>query len=345
MLSRTRARVVVAAAGASVAAAVVLAGGDATIAWAAVAGTQSEARPAVRLVYERAGSAADCPEAGTVMDAVRARLGYDPFREPAAVVAHAALAREDDELRATISLVDGGARTGERRLVSRRSDCTELSSAVELALSIAIDPFSVGSQPPEPSAVDEPAVPAAAPRVIFVAAPGPAAAAPTFAPPKAVQATLGAVGSVGASISSALGLAASVGLRAPRWSIALEGRADLPRSRTVESGGSIRVSTMAASVAPCLHLQMLGACVLASAAALRGSGHDLDNAQRVTTSVYAVGARVMGELPGTTSLRLRVHLDVLAPLVRTTLTVGNEPAWISPPVSAAAGLDMVILLR
>ena len=40
----------------------------------------------------------------------------------------------------------GGAVSAERKLVSRESDCIELASAMELAISIAIDPLA-GSRP------------------------------------------------------------------------------------------------------------------------------------------------------------------------------------------------------
>ena len=41
------------------------------------------ARERVAFVYERGGGAASCPDERELTEAIAARLGYDPFAEPA----------------------------------------------------------------------------------------------------------------------------------------------------------------------------------------------------------------------------------------------------------------------
>jgi nucleotide-binding universal stress UspA family protein len=59
---------------------------------------------AMDLTCERAPSAADCPGPDVVLDAVRARLGFDPFVDPARINIRVSMSRQGDELRATIHL-------------------------------------------------------------------------------------------------------------------------------------------------------------------------------------------------------------------------------------------------
>jgi hypothetical protein len=323
----------------------------------------AKAPPTVRFIYERAASAGDCPDADVILDAVRARLGADPFHEPAEITIRASVARQRDELRAVLLLSDGSARGGERRLVSRQADCSELASAMELALSIAIDPLSVMREAPPVSPTALPAAgppgpiapraPAAAsdsarPPPAPLAPPPPSvsvlAPPPRPSPPRSLQVNLGAAGNWGASVAATAGFLAGVGLRSEGWSISVEGRADLPRSRPVD-GGSISAATLAGTLAPCLHRGVFGGCLLATVAALRGSGQGLQNSQEATTTLYAVGARALVELPSGSAVALRLHLDLQSPLVRTTLRVGGEPVWTAPPLSIALGLGAVVRFR
>jgi hypothetical protein len=296
--------------------------------------------PTIRFIYERAPNAADCPDKEIVLDAVKARLGFDPFREPPEIVIRASVSRTGDELAATMQLSEQGAQRGERRLVSRRADCSELASAMELELSIAIDPLSISRESPSPRPP--------APITVVVAPPSPGATPrpPTVEPsaPKFLLASGGALGNVGASLAPALGFQAGFGVGSARWSVSIEGRADLPTSKDVE-GGHVTLSTLAGTVAPCLHRGPFGGCLLVTAMALRGSGYDLADARQLTTALVAVGARAAVEIPSGGSFAIRAHLDVLSPLARTTLKVGGNAVWTSPPVSAALGLAAVVKFR
>jgi hypothetical protein len=229
---------------------------------------------------------------------------------------------------------EGSTQTGERHLVSNRSDCGELASAMALALSIAIDPHNASKPPPAPSVV------AATSRT----------AAPVVAPPSKpgapmiLHARLGTVGNVGASLSPAIGFLAGAGIGTKAWSVAIEGGADLPTSRDVQ-GGSISVTTVSGTLVPCLHRWVLGLCALATVGVVRGSAQELENPQRVSTPMLALGARTLIEVPADAALAFRAHFDLLSPLVRTTLRVGGDPAWTSPPLSVALGFSAVVKFR
>jgi hypothetical protein len=294
--------------------------------------------PTVHLDYDRAPSASDCPDKPTVLDAVRARLGFDPFREPAEIAIHASVERRGEELRARIVLSAPSAQAGERLLVSHRSDCSELASVMDLALSIAIDPLSISREPAAPSPV-----------VVFpVAVPSPppvVEAPPTESPPpKFVEVDIGLAGNWGETVSPTAGLFAGAGIRSERWSLSLEGRADLPRSREI-GGGRVEAGVLAGTLVPCLRRGILAGCFLATVAALRGSGQGLDDANRATTPLVALGARALVEIPRTGMVAFRAHLDLLSPLTRTTLKVGGEAVWTSPLVNAALGLAAVVRFR
>ena len=297
----------------------------------------AKAPPAVRVIYDRSSTAGDCPDRDAMLDSVRARLGFDPFREPAEITIHASVSRVGEQLYARIRLSDGTAPAGERTLVSHRADCAELGSAMELALSIAIDPLGSFREP----ATSPPAsvAPAAAPVAIAVR-PAPAHSPP----PRYLDVQLGTVGSLGDTLGPTIGGFVGVGLRGERWSVSLEGRADLPRSESV-GGGSVSAGTLAATVAPCLRQQLFGVCALATLEALRGSGQELANARQMTSLFGAVGARVLVEFPQRGPVAFRVHADVVSPLTRTTLQVGGNAVWTAPPVTGALGLATVVKFR
>ena len=293
------------------------------------------APPAVRLSYERAANVADCPDREAVLDAVRARLGFDPFREPAEINIRASVFRDGKDLCAQILWSDEGARTSERRLASHRADCAELASAMELALSIAIDPLSIAREP-EPSTP----VPLVTEREAVVVE----TQALDRVRSRYLDAVAGTSGNVGETVAPTLGFFAGVGLRSEHWSISLEGRADLPRSRSV-GGGSIEAGPLAATLAPCVRRGMFGGCALASFEALRGAGHDLSNATQATSLFFTVGARALVEIPLQDSLAVRVHADVTSSLTRTSLKVGGNEVWTSPPITVAIGLAAVVKFK
>ena len=303
------------------------------------AGALGAGAPSVRLAYQRATSAADCPDAEVVQQAVRARLGYDPFREPAEIVIRAAVGRQGKDLRARVVLESAEGASGERSFDSQRSDCTEIASAMELAIAIAIDPLSAGrAGPTEPEILPVPKPPPEGPP------PEPRPVEPEPARSFSVMPHLSLVGSLGNAPSFAFGLIAGAGIRRAHFSFSLEGRAHLPTSKDLDGGGSIRTSLYAVTVAPCYHLSYFGACALATLGAMHGTGVDLLQARGATTLYSALGARVLFEAPSRGGVALRAHADLCFPLSRTEYTVGGAEAWRTPVISVTLGIGLALRL-
>jgi hypothetical protein len=104
--------------------------------------SRAEELPFVRLeVFYAPGIELVCPDEETIKNAVSARLGYEPFDAAAPRRLTARVSRVGTDLVGEVRLTDdAGSLLGERRLDGGGADCMELSRALELAISIAIDP-------------------------------------------------------------------------------------------------------------------------------------------------------------------------------------------------------------
>src|SRR6185369_12023362 len=99
------------------------------------------AKTKTRLVYERAPDASVCPDEATLRSAVTTRLGYDPFADDASAVVRARVGRTKTGLEGSVEYLDEAhGSQGPRKLSSTGGDCTELSSAIALTITILLDP-------------------------------------------------------------------------------------------------------------------------------------------------------------------------------------------------------------
>jgi hypothetical protein len=248
-------------------------------------------------------------------------------------------------LEATVTLVDGtGAVAGERILVSPSLHCGELSESIELAVAMAIDPLLLSRPPPAP-ATEGPSLPPPPPveppvRYETVERPEPELESPP--PSMRFEVGVGATANGGTAPSIGAGFALSAALRWPRFSLALEGRTDIPSGVEI-STGSVESAFMGGALVPCMRGRYFGFCGVGMGGALRSRGKDLRSAADVTTPFAAVGARTLVELPLVPAFALRLHVEVAASLIRTTLLVGNVESWSSPPVVGSAGLTLVLI--
>jgi hypothetical protein len=293
----------------------------------------ADAAPAVRLSYQRGAGAERCPDELAVRSAVAARLGYDPFHEPAQLELEARVAAQGTGLLGSVTAKssDGQSR-GSRELRSEQADCAELSSALELAISIAIDPPSIMRPAGAPPKAPEPPPPPPAP--------APAAPSPWAHPIWEVQA--GAAVSFGvAPTTAAWGFVLGAAARWPWLSAGLEGRADLPATGPAASGQA-RTSLIFASFVPCARLWYFGACAIFSGGALRAEGVDLPDSRQYTSAYLALGARLTGELELGRYFALRAQVELRTPVVRTTLTVAGDPVWTEPPIAGSLGIVGVL---
>lgn len=286
----------------------------------------------VKLVYVRAGDASDCADEEELRDAVKARLGFDPFSKSAPTTIEVHVERKAEQLTSLVRIMSDGPPL-ERSLTSSGKDCTELSQAIALAVALAIDPLSTA-----PKAAPAPTPVPGLPAVVMVA-PTP----PNEEKPVEVQGLLQAslLGAVGSEPGPTAGLAFGGGLRLAKFSAWLEARADLPGSLAVDTG-RVRANLLAASLLPCLHLGVFRGCVLMQAGVLRAEGDQLIDAKQLVFPHLALGARLGAEWPSTGRWAVVGQLDLAAPLIRTSLKVNDRTAWSSAPLSASLGLGGLV---
>jgi hypothetical protein len=302
-----------------------------------------------RFKYSRSAGASDCPEAEVLRAGVAARLGYEPFDDHADLIVSATVNRTGRTFEARIEIAGAEGRSvAERKLVSRESDCLELASAMELAISIAIDPFA-GSRPrpapppaPVPTAVAPPPPPPS-PQVIVVRELAPSAP-PPLPVPIVFQVRLGALGAVGSTPGAAVGGNVQASAHRGSFSLGLEARGDLASTTTLYSNGAqvgaFDTSLLMGSLVPCASRGLFEGCALLSAGVIRASARDLQMPQQVNAPYLAVGARVGVEIPLGSILSAGVHGDVLAPTTETVLRVSGQAVWTTPSISGALGLTM-----
>jgi hypothetical protein len=143
------------------------------------------------------------------------------------------------------------------------------------------------------------------------------------------------------------GLTVGAELRWPTFSIGLEGQDDFPTTTSVGSGsGSVQVSSLYASVVPCLRLRYFGACAIASGGAWQINSANLVNAAHTGSPFAALGARALGELPVVGLFSLRLTADLVAPLVRETIVSGaDDVVWTTPSLAGEVTLWLAFRLR
>jgi hypothetical protein len=158
--------------------------------------------------------------------------------------------------------------------------------------------------------------------------------------PVSLRTSAGVHGAVGSAPGTALGFSAQIGLRWRSASFALEGRVDLPSAVAVAGLGTVESSLLLATLVPCAHYRFLMGCALVSAGALQGASANVAMPRHDSTPYAGAGARLGAELRVHRFLFLRLHVDVLTTLTRTTLQINGQDAWTTPPVSGALGLSL-----
>ena len=311
---------------------------------------QAQAPRKVRFVYELQEGASSCPDLVAIAAGVSARLGYEPFDEQAADLVRATIHPSGRGLEARIEMTDAkGSPKAERRLVSHQRDCAELASSVELAVSIAIDPFRLAPSQPSQDSGEQ------APRQADLqeasrdqetkqsrSTGGSTIELGSSAKPSrplSGRVEAGIVGGIGAAPSRTIGVATGASLRSGDLSVGLESRADLPASTSLRVGEA-STALLVASLVPCAHFRIVATCALVTGGALRAAGHGLVDARQVTLPYLALGARLAVAIPFTARLSLALHGDLATPLTKIDLVVDGAAVWTSPILSLALGLGV-----
>lgn len=309
-----------------------------------------------QLVYTRTPDALACPDDQTLRSAVAARFGYDPFVRQGRELVIVQVSGGPGSYTGRVQLVDEqGLASGTRELSSSSDKCSELSDALALAISIALD--ALMNEPPKPTAATESQPPEAqpAPPVAWFAPD--ARDAPPKPPPKPASPSGPSPWSVGGDLAISAGYGPSPGPRVAAFarlrpsngmplSIALEVSADWSLSSTVYPAGSITSELYSANVAPCWHFRAALLCALGQLGWLQASASEMTSPSSDGMLFAAVGARAGAEWPLSDRLFVRFHGDLLYDLERPRFasTSGDTTWWDAAvtlkPVVGALGLGV-----
>jgi hypothetical protein len=299
----------------------------------ALSADRAQARNFVRLQCDNDGARV-CPDGDALGTKVAERLGYNPFRSDAEQRVTVVFAQRDGKLHAAVKAQDArGTLIGERGLDSDDDSCAELSDSVALTITILVDAPNLGAPP---------TVPVVAPEIRSDAPPASEPRAAVTAPRLVPRLGMAALLSTGSAPSPAAGFTIFAGARRGPWSVGLGGRADLPASDTFASGG-VRTSLRVGELVPCAHLGVGFGCAVLGLGAISAEGFSVPAARHLSAFYAHAGARLGAEVPVVSGFALRASVDLLAPITRTTVAIGNEDAFTTPVVSLTGGLGLVVL--
>jgi hypothetical protein len=302
--------------------------------------------PSLRWSYSRGRGAERCPDEPTMRRAITAQLGRDPFVGEGDDAVALDVRRTRNQLRARIELRErDGAVLGAREL--RGDDCDELVPAMTLAIAMAIDALAARTPPPPPPPPQDLALakePADAAVLQATDDEVPVLERPVKVQPRWLV-SLGLLAAIDATMLAAAGVTLQADWVRPRYSVGLELRGDLPAS----NDQLVTASLWTASFVPCLRHRFASLCGLASLGAeLAGVSSvplNLVGPRSISDFWLGLGARVAVELPLYKLLGLRLHADVIAPLLHHKLTLtaasGDVVYYATPSVSSAFGLALL----
>lgn len=335
----------------------------------------------VRLEYLQDEASLRCSSQEALRGSISARLGRDPWDDAAPELLRVQVRREQALWRATVEWFGAsGQRKGLRELSSEREDCQELIQALELAITLVLDPplFYKPKEEPPPSPTASTAPPAStaptpAPEVPPLPPPAPAPSAPNVQVPPADSPSQAPVLPPAESPSPALvlppvespspapGLAVGLGtraswgllpatrfalqiegeLRTERFSFSLDVTAWPPRTTPVEPA-RLRSMLVAAGARACVHEGPFGACPQLSAGLLRLEGVGLANASPALAPWLAPGARLFVEWRSPLPrLRVRLLAEAQFVLTRHRFLAGDMELWQPPQAGGSLGLLMM----
>jgi hypothetical protein len=283
-----------------------------------------------------------CPAENELHEIVAARMGYDPFTPtsaPAQYVLRIAISRQVPSFVGAVELRDTAGSLLWSRPPLAESDCRRLASVIGgVTVTIAIDTASTQAA----AAVAAPVAP-----IPIAPAPPPPEAPPPSSPTPRPAFRLGvrAAGAVGVGAAPTAAFTVDLGAGWRLWSIAVEGRADVPTTGSVSMGVSARTSVLAASLVPCGHYGWFVGCGLVSAGVLRAEGVNVLHAAQDEGVYFAAGVRAGIEWPIVPAFALRASADVLVNLhplaAQVDFDAGRDQVWKSGPFAALFGGGLV----
>jgi hypothetical protein len=307
---------------------------------------RANASPSAHLVYVRDSTAAACPDEPSLRQAVKQRVGYDPFFPWAKTTIVVQVAGEGQSFVAHVQLVDdSGLSRGARELRSGANGCPGLVDATALAISIALDMNAPAADEPKPARVAPTS--GSAPPLAPSSVPPPSDSVVLDLEKAPSHAATGLRADVGLDVLEAIGVGPNVVPGFDLWvaarrglgSLGLEVRGDGPGTVAFAGGGQANVLLFAATLAPCAHAGPFFACALGSLGWLHASGANVGVPRSGSADVLAVGPRAGLEVPVGRSLALHVRGDLLVNALRPAISL-NGALWPLPPFSGFVAVGL-----
>jgi hypothetical protein len=305
--------------------------------------TPAATQTSVALEYEIALGTIGCPDSIEFGAAVTRQLGYDPFQTSANRRVSVQLARRENGFDGRIRWSDaGGQWVGERKLSSRRSDCSDIAAsvafsvAVQIQLLAALAPNAPAAPPPEPPPPPPP--PPIEPPPMVVAPPPPEPAPP--ASERHLRWSLGLGPSLAFAIAPrpmAIGRL-FVGAALGPLSFELAADAALP-SRTDSGASGFTLRRFAASAAGCGHLSVISACLTGTFGLLQVHGFGVDQPAAPIGRFAQLGARIVARQDLGDRFFAAVRVEGLAMLSIWQVKVNDTVTWTTPRAGGLVGLD------
>lgn len=244
-------------------------------------------------------------------------------------------------------LGEDGTLLGEKTFEDARDDCQELVRTVALAVSLAIDVEDAPAMAPEP-APEESSSPRApvelAPPEIEPAkevTPAPVSS-PAPKPRLRFEASALVRGTVGIARGFGMGVGIGAGLRRGLWSLALEGRYDVPSSSDLSPRGGLAIGLLGGALVPCLSYRVFFGCLPVTLGRLAVSTSGVEHPGEDSALFWAFGARVGAELPVLPALAFRISLDFLVVPERHPVLLGTAEVWRTSPVAGSLNAGVVV---
>jgi hypothetical protein len=339
--------------------------------------TSAQATASARLFYGRSPAVQGCADEAALRGAIAQRAGHDPISPNAPNSVAVSITRDGDQLVADVKLANReGLFVGSRTLKGPASQCGELTDTIALTVAIALD-TNDKLTPSDPSDPATPPVPAAAsatpaaaasatpPGVAATSSPEPADSppdreAPTgvrdqphTASPAAASTAPSAHWEIGAGVggtlygiapAASLGATMGAALRWARFSVGIEGWADLPSSAAAPAIADARVRTSLLGAGPvaCLHFGNYFGCALGIVGALRAEAFGVPGASNGSTIDVLLGIRGGVALRIASWLFLPVSVDLLADPVPPTVRASGRSLWRASPIAAVSQLGLAM---
>lgn len=309
---------------------------------------RADAEPAARFVYLRGVGTETCPSEVDVRQAVQARLGYDPFSSYASSTMFVEVAMTKDGYSANLKLVDADNSIRGARSLAAEHGCADLMDAMALTICIAIDPMSITRKGPPPGtpplerpvdmtlltrSEDEP--------VGSAVEPPPKRTSPQTRNP-IVSLALGPTASLG--VAPALSAGASLGVDVQVGSLlgGIEGRMDLPASRSVGERGTVESSTVGGALFAGVREGWITVCAVGAVGHLAATSSDVAVSKYAGVLVASTGLRIGVGIPLSDVLEVRARAEVLANLTRHTLEISAASAYTYPIASGNLGAALAV---